>query len=100
MTPPRRRTGTRPHRHPLTLGALTATLALTGCTLTGGGLTPLEQLRARPTFEQATAGYVQMLTEMRAALTALVPTLRWDHPSAVIEGGALSPSALHQDSRG
>ena len=51
-------------------------------------MTPEERLRARPSFEQATAGYVQMLTEMRAALARIVPDLRWEHPAPVVNGSA------------
>ena len=72
-----------------TLTAMTAALILAGCTATGGGMTPEEQLRARPTFEQATAGYVTMLTEMRAALMPLSPDLRWKNPAPIIDGQGL-----------
>ena len=40
-------------------------------------MTPEEQLRARPTFEQAEREYLAMLQEMRTALSAVVPALRW-----------------------
>jgi Lipoprotein confined to pathogenic Mycobacterium len=66
-----------------------AILALAGCGTTGGGMTPEQQLRTRPGFEQATTGYVQMLTQMRTALQAITPTLQWDHPTPVIDDGAL-----------
>jgi len=51
--------------------------------------TPVQQLRSRPSFERAGAGYVQMLGEMRSALTALVPDLRWVSPVPTVAGGGL-----------
>jgi len=51
--------------------------------------TPMQQLRARPSFEQASAGYVTMLLEMRAALTALVPDLHWVSSVPKVSGGSL-----------
>ena len=36
-----------------------------------------EQLRARPTFEQASQDYVALLTEITAAITAVSPTVKW-----------------------
>ena len=51
-------------------------------------MTPEQQLQARPSFEQATVGYLQMLTEMRAALQAIAPNLRWVHPAPNIVGSA------------
>lgn len=45
-------------------------------------MSPEEELRARPSFEQASREYLAMLDEMRQALSTIVPTLEWKTPGA------------------
>ncbi len=52
-------------------------------------MTPEEQLRARPSFEQLEREYLAMLDEMRAALSGVVPALRWRTPRSSVRGGSL-----------
>jgi hypothetical protein len=49
---------------------------------------PEEQLRARPSFEQATADYLAMLDQMRTAISGIVPTLHWKTARSFQDGSA------------
>lgn len=67
---------------------VTALLVLSGCgsesseagdpSAKGDGMTPTEQLLARPTTEQAVAMYKDQLVRVRAALKKLAPDVAWD----------------------
>jgi hypothetical protein len=50
---------------------------------------PLQQLRARPTFEQAEHDYLALLDQIRAAVSAAVPSLIWQSPKAIRFGQAM-----------
>jgi hypothetical protein len=82
----------------ITASAAALSLALSGCAgLTSGArMTLEEQLRSRPTFEQAGRDYLAMLDEMRQALSALVPTLKWT-PSRSTQDGTSACSAPFTD---
>jgi hypothetical protein len=54
-----------------------AALMVSGCSVVGSGSSPEEELRSRPSYEQAGREYLVMLEAMRAEISAAVPSLRW-----------------------
>lgn len=52
-------------------------------------MSPEEELRARPSFEQAGREYVTMLDEMRADLSRVAPGLVWKTPGSAQKGSSL-----------
>lgn len=52
-------------------------LALTGCQGTWRAMFPEQELKSRPTFEEASVTYIGILEEMRAEISRLAPTVRW-----------------------
>lgn len=72
-------------------------LALGGCGSTGAGtdptakddVSPLEQLAARPTAEQAAAYLSEQIVRIRAALEELVPNVEWGEDPPSTDGESL-----------
>jgi hypothetical protein len=64
-----------------TVAALVALLAGCGVFHIGQGTTPEQRLMARPTVEQVSQEYLAVLGEIRAAVSGIVPDLRWEETS-------------------
>ena len=73
------------------LAALAALTVLTACTDSkpGASVTPEDQLRSRPTFQQASQDYIALLTEVTKAVTAISPTVTWPAAPPRQDGGSL-----------
>lgn len=60
-------------------------------------MTPEEQLRARPTFEQAGQNYITTLQEMQRTISTLVPGLTWAGPPPGLKSGGSFCEAPYTD---
>lgn len=69
------------------------TVLCSACSTTTGGtdVEPLTELQSRPSYEDAVATYTAMEVEIRAAVTAAVPTVTWKLERAGRSSGCSKP---------